>query len=78
MLKSIAAEKIRAGTTPRSSMLERDGKDEGENDLKQAFSCWFADHHGRLVTSGANLYYLGRLFFCRCLVVFLWSYIVFF
>ena len=45
MLKWIAAEKVRVGL--RHAVLcmpERDGKDQQENCLKQACSCWFARH----------------------------------
>ena len=31
-------------TTACSSMLERDGKDQGEDSPKQACPCWFARH----------------------------------
>ena len=31
-------------TKARSSMAERDGKDQGEDNPKQADSCWFARH----------------------------------
>ena len=41
MAKWIAAEK-NTRTTAYSGMLERDGKDQGEDNPKQAGSCWFA------------------------------------
>ena len=43
-------------TTTCSSTLERDGKGQGGNNLKQACSCWFVRHHSYLATSGTNLY----------------------
>ena len=36
-------------------MTERDGKDQGEDNPKQAYSCWFPSHSW-LDTNGANLY----------------------
>ena len=44
-----------------SSMPELDGKDQGEDIPKQAFSCWFA-RHSWLATSDANLYPPGIWF----------------
>ena len=41
-------------TTACSGMAEREGKDQGEDSLKQAGSCWFA-RPCYLATSGANL-----------------------
>ena len=41
-----------------SRMHERDGKNQGEDNSKQADSCWFT-RHCRLATRGANLYASG-------------------
>ena len=45
-------------TAARRHMPERDGKDQGEDSLKQAGSCWFA-RPCWLAASGADLYPLG-------------------
>ena len=42
MAKWIAAEERQCWSTTCSSMLERDGKGQGEDSPKQAGSCWFA------------------------------------
>ena len=54
-----------------SRMPERDGKDQGEDRLKQAGSCWFARPCGLATSSGAS-----RLV-CRCHDVPLWCYLCF-
>ena len=59
MVKWIAAEKLGLDYGMQyNSMLERDGKDQGQESPKQACSGWFACHSG-LATSGANLYHPG-------------------
>ena len=60
-------------TTACSSMPERDGKNQGEDNLKQASSCWFARHS---LTSHKlpELASSGRLV-CRWHVVFLTCYV---
>ena len=44
MAKWIATEKVRAETTTCTSMPDRDGKDQEQENPKQACSCWFARH----------------------------------
>ena len=59
-----------------SSMPKRGGKDQGEDNPKQACSCWFA-HHSWLATSGASLYPPGAFWFADVVLSF-WRYFFFF
>ena len=63
-------------TAACSGMRERDGKDQGEDSLKQARSCWFA-RPCWLATSGVNLCPPGVWFADRCHDIFLWCYVCF-
>ena len=54
-------------------MPERDGKNQGEDSLKQASSCWFARHS--LTSHNLRELVSSRRLVCRCHIVFLMCYV---